>query len=315
MYNGKGKNKNKKSPEAETIRRADGSPNTINPIQWFPGHMAKTRRLIKESLPLVDIVAELLDARIPVSSRNPEIAGILANKPSLIILNKSDLADANVNNRWISYFKERGQPAVLADCTSSKGLSRVTDAINEVMHEKLERYKEKGMEGRKIRAMIVGIPNVGKSSLINRLCGNYKAKVENRPGVTMREQWVPTLSGIDLLDMPGVLWHKFDDKQVGENLGMTGAIKDNIMDLESLAAKFCDKIKVLYPQLLCERYKIEAAELERTENGFEILEMIARKRGFIVSGGEADYERCAITVLGEFRNGKTGRISLETPDR
>ncbi len=283
-----------------------------NPIQWFPGHMAKTRRLIEECLPQVDLVLELLDARIPRSSKNPEIERLLGNKPKIIILTKSTLADAGATALWLDYYKRAGMPAVVIDSTSGQGIDTLAETIRRVMAEKLERYRIKGMSGRKLKAMIVGIPNVGKSSLINRLAGSKKAKVENRPGVTMTKQWVPTEIGIDLLDMPGVLWPKFEDEIVGQNLAMTGAIRDQILDTEEIAMLLCTRLLECAPEAFMTRYKLSEEEVSGLD-GYDLFELVGRKRGLLISGGEVNHERCAVMLLDEFRSAKIGRVTLEKP--
>ncbi len=281
-------------------------------IQWFPGHMAKTRRLISENIKLVDIVIELIDARIPQSSKNPEIPTLCAIRPVLTLFNKSTLADPNVTKKWIEQYKAEGRHALAIDCVTGDGLKSIAPACREILSEKLERYEAKGMAGRKIRAMIVGIPNVGKSSLVNKLSGSKKARVEDRPGVTMSKQWVTTNIGIELLDMPGILWPKFEDETIGENLAFTGAIKDAILDVETLAGKLCARLLETSPDKFCTRYKLEAAKLEGMKP-HELLGAVARKRGFLISGGELDTERASAIVLDEFRSAKIGRISLERP--
>ncbi len=283
-------------------------------IQWFPGHMARTRRQIKESLALVDAVIEILDARIPYSSRNPEITKLLSGKPTLTVLNKSGLADTSKTDAWVSYFKNRGQTVPLpVDCVTGTGVSKITPTITEMLSEKIKRREAKGMTGRHIRVMIVGIPNVGKSTLINRLAGERRAKAENRPGVTQRQQWIATKTGLDLLDTPGVLWHKFDERRVGENLAFTGAIKDAILDTETLAAALLGRLRETYPELLRERYKLEQIPSRDELSDFELMNLIGKKRGFLVSGGEVSTERTANMLLDEFRAAKIGRITLETP--
>ncbi len=280
-------------------------------IQWFPGHMAKTRRLMKENLKNVDVVIELLDARIPQSSRNPEIEKLTEGKPLLTLLNKSMLADPDATERWKNRYTKQGCVCLAIDCVSGKGLDKLMPAIRELLAEKLERYAQKGMTGRRIRAMVVGIPNVGKSSLINRLCGNKKAKVENRPGVTLAPQWVSTQMGLDLMDMPGVLWPRFDDRRTGENLAITGAIKDDVVEIETLAIALCGRLRRLYPALLCTRYKIDdPAKIEEMTDA-ELFEFIGRKRGFLISGGEVDFERTANMLLDELRACKIGRVTLD----
>lgn len=281
-------------------------------IQWFPGHMAKTRRVMKESLGLVDIVVELRDARIPKSSRNPEIEKIVGDKPRLVVFNKADIADPAVTKMWQDYYKSHGVRTLALDCRSGKGLKELVPAVRETLSDLLAKRRARGMESRPIRMMIVGVPNVGKSSLINRLAGGKKVKVEDRPGVTRGKQWVRLENGIELLDMPGVLWPKFDDKQVGERLAYTGAIKDDVYDLEWVAMRFLALLRERYPQLLEERFKVTAEESADLEP-YDLLELVGRKRGMMMSGGVVNTERAAITVLDEFRSGKIGRISLERP--
>lgn len=279
-------------------------------IQWFPGHMAKTRRMISENLSNVDLVIEILDARIPESSRNPEIGKLTEGKLRLILLNKATLADPIQNKRWQKALEQEYTSCILTDCVSGEGMNLLAPAIRSLLFEKLRRYAEKGMAGRKLRAMVLGIPNVGKSSLINRLSGNKKAKVEDRPGVTREKQWVTTGIGVDLLDMPGILWPKFEEPRIGENLALTGAIKDDILDTETLAVILCGRLRKSYPDLLAARYKL--SEIPETCSDNELLERIGRKRGFLVSGGEIDTERTAAILLDEFRGCKIGRITLDT---
>lgn len=285
--------------------------NEIN-IQWFPGHMAKTRRLIGESLSLVDLVIELTDARIPQSSRNPELDKWLLDKPRIIILNKSDCADENITKQWVEYYKKKGIRAVMADCKSGKGIAGIIPAVKAELAELLERRKAKGIAGKPIRVMVVGIPNVGKSSLINKLAGSKRAKVEDRPGVTRGRQWVKISNELELLDMPGVLWPKFEDQTVGEHLAFTGAVKDDVIDIELLAMRLLQLLNRDYPQLLQERYKVDA---EEDTEAYELLTMVGRKRGMLIPGGEVNTERAAITVLDEYRSGKLGKISLEKPPK
>ena len=283
-----------------------------NPIQWFPGHMAKTRRMISDCLGSVDIILELLDARIPYSSKNPEIEKLTAGKPKLTVLTKSSLADPEVNKLWVDYYKRKGGSCVLIDSTDSIGIKALSDAIRATLSAKLERYSEKGMEGRKLKAMIVGIPNVGKSSLINRLSGAKRAKVEDRPGVTVNKQWVTTEIGIDLLDMPGVLWPKFEDERVGENLALTGAIRDKILDTEEIAMILCSRLMEVAPEKFMARYKLSEDETYGLD-GYDLFELVARKRGMLMSGGAINSSRCAEMLLDEFRGAVIGKISLETP--
>ena len=280
-------------------------------IQWFPGHMAKTRRMISENLKNVDIVIEILDARIPLSSRNPEITRLTEGKPSLIILNKASLADPAQNRAWVEHYSSESSACILVDCLTGEGLNKILPTIKLLLKEKLERYESKGMTGRRLFAMVLGIPNVGKSTLINKLSGSKKAKVENRPGVTRDKQWVSTGIGVDLLDMPGILWPKFEDKTVGENLALTGAIKDDIMDIESLAMVYCNRMKRLYPDMLAARYKLGDPESLADMEDYELLCLIGKKRGFLISGGEINTERTADMLIDELRAAKLGRITLD----
>ncbi len=284
-------------------------------IQWFPGHMTRTKRQIEKSLKMVDIVAEILDARVPVSSRNPILGKLIGNKPRLILMNKSDMADAAATARWITYYKEKGIKAIALDCRTGKGVNGFMPAIREVLQEQIARWEAKGMTGRPIRVMVVGIPNVGKSSLINKMCrgGNAgKADVQDRPGVTRQNRWFTIGKGFELLDTPGVLWPKFDDPIVGERLAFTGAVKDDVVDVEGLASRLLEVLRDTYPQAMTARYKLEGIELSGMQ-GYELLELVGKKRGFLVSGGEINTERAAITVLDEFRSGKLGKITLELP--
>ncbi len=283
-----------------------------NPIQWFPGHMAKTKRLMRECLGEVDIILELLDARIPYSSRNPEIDTLTGTKPRVVVLTKSTLASPEISKEWRDYYTKKGLKTVIIDSTEGIGIGELDKAVREVLKEKIDRYNEKGMTGRKLKAMIVGIPNVGKSSLINRIAGGKKAKVEDRPGVTMTKQWVPTSIGLDLLDMPGVLWPKFEDARVGENLAMTGAIRDQILDTEEIAMLLCKRLYEVAREDFLKRYKLTEEECEGLDS-YDLFELVGKKRGFLISGGEINHERCATMLLDEFRGGKIGRISLERP--
>lgn len=278
-------------------------------VQWFPGHMAKTRRLITESLPLIDGVVEILDARIPIASQNPELSKIINNKPRIILLNKADIADEKKNKLWIDYFKSQGIITLPVDCKTGKGLNGFTAQISNQLADCLEVFKKKGMTGRTLRLMVVGIPNVGKSSFINRMAKGGKAKVADRPGVTRGNQWFTIGKGIELMDTAGVLWPKFDDPIVGENLAFTGAVKDIVVDIQLLAPRLLEIINRDYPEMLKERYKIETGDF----TGLELLSAIGKKRGMLISGGEIDYERAAMTVLDEFRGGKIGKITLESP--
>lgn len=280
-------------------------------IQWFPGHMAKTRRLITENLKHVDIVIEILDARIPYSSRNPEINRLCAEKPRIVLLNKATLADPAQTKIWCERFSGEFTACIPTDCVSGDGINQISPAIRKILHEKLERYEAKGMTGRRLKAMVLGIPNVGKSSLINKISGNKKAKVENRPGVTLDKQWFTTSIGLDLMDMPGILWPKFDDRKVGENLAITGAIKDAVVDVEALAVSLCRRLRTLYPDLLSTRYKLgDLAQYEDLDD-YDLFQLIGKKRGFLISGGEINTERTANMLLDEFRSAKIGRITLD----
>ncbi|MGN0545421.1 MAG: ribosome biogenesis GTPase YlqF [Acutalibacteraceae bacterium] len=277
-------------------------------VQWFPGHMAKTRRQIKESLPLVDAVVEIVDARVPVSSRNPELPELIGRKPLMVVLNKCDLADENATRRRISELSSQGVTAIAVDCRSGKGLNAFAPAVRRMLSEKIEANVQKGMAGKPLRLMVVGIPNTGKSSFINRMAGKNKAKVADKPGVTRQNQWFNIGSGIELLDTPGVLWPKFDDPEVGLRLAFIGSVKDTILDIELIAARFLTIMYENYPERIKERYKLEFSP--DTEE-FERLELLARKRGMLISGGEPDTERAAVMLLDEYRAGKLGRITLD----
>ena len=279
-------------------------------IQWFPGHMAKTRRLITENLKNVDIVIEILDARIPYSSRNPEINRLTEQKPRLVLLNKASLADPTQTAYWCKRLSGDNVACIATDCIHGDGISKIMPAVREILADKLERYENKGMN-RRLKAMVLGIPNVGKSSLINKISGNGKAKVENRPGVTLNKQWFSTGIGLDIMDMPGILWPKFDNRKVGENLAITGAIKDAVVDIEGLAVTLCGRLRQLYPELLCARYKLESIEKYEELSDYDLFELIGRKRGFLVSGGEINTERTAGMLLDEFRSAKIGRVTLD----
>lgn len=281
-------------------------------IQWFPGHMTKTKRQIQSSLKLVDAVAEIIDARIPVSSRNPDLAKLVQNKPRVILLNKCDMANQTATKMWIDYFKKQNLVAIPVDCKSGRGLDKFAPAVNTVMSHKIARLKEKGMVNPTIRIMIVGIPNVGKSSFINKMVKKNRAKVEDRPGVTRGNQWYTIAKNLEMLDTPGVLWPKFDDKTVGEHLAFTGAVKDQILDIELLAVRLLDFIKELKPADFITRFKLEDEDIENIDS-YELLKMIGKKRGMLVSGGEIDTERAAIMLLDEFRSAKLGRITVEMP--
>ena len=278
-------------------------------IQWFPGHMTKTRRMIQSSLSLVDGVVEVLDARIPFSSRNPEMDKLVKDKPRMLLLNKSDMADDSSTEKWIDYYKSKGFTVLKTDCKSGNGLKGFLPAVKgNMLKQLIEKRRGKGIEGAPIRLMIVGIPNVGKSSFINRMAKSKKAKVEDRPGVTRNKQWIKFGGNVELLDMPGVLWPKFEDQGVARKLAFTGAVKDDILDIEALAAFLLENLSVNYPEAVSERYKID-----KSGDGFELLSELGRKRGMLVSGGEVNTERAAIMLLDEFRSGKLGKITLELP--
>jgi ribosome biogenesis GTPase A len=279
-------------------------------IQWFPGHMTKTKRQIEKSLKLVDIVAEIIDARIPISSRNPVLDKLINNKPRVILMNKCDMADSAQTGRWIDYYKSKGIAAIALDCRTGKNLNGFMPLIKNVLSERIAAWDAKGMTGRQIRVMVVGVPNVGKSSFINKLCKNSKANVEDRPGVTRTNQWFTIGNGLELLDTPGVLWPKFDDAIVGEHLAFTGAVKDDVVDIEQLAARLLEVLRDTYPKAIQERYKLGDAVISELK-GYEILELVGKNRGMLISGGEINTERAAIAVLDEFRSAKLGRITLE----
>ena len=279
-------------------------------IQWYPGHMTKTRRQIEADLKLVDAVCEIVDARIPVSSRNPDIDAICGGKPRILVLNRMDLADPNATKRWATYFRGRGMAVVATDCKRRKGIADFTPAARTACAEKLERDAKRGMN-RPLRVMVVGIPNVGKSTLINQISGRKGAKAENRPGVTRGKQWVSVDAGLQLLDTPGILWPKFDDPEVGMMLAYTGAVKEGVIDIEELACHLMELLHKYYPQVLLERYQVEA---EAGTPGWELVELAGRKRGYLISGGEVNTERMSKVLLDEFRSGKLGRFTLEMPE-
>ena len=281
-------------------------------VQWFPGHMAKTRRQIKESLPLVDAVTELLDARVPLSSRNPELNELIANKPHIVLLNKCDMADEAASRRWKAWFDGRGTPALAVDCRSGRGLNAYGETVRTLLQDKIQSNIEKGMPGRALRMMVVGIPNTGKSSFINRMAGRSRAKVADKPGVTRQNQWFAIGGGIELLDTPGVLWPKFDDPEVGNRLAFIGSVKDEVVDVETLAGRLLAGLGAQYRDRLCDRYKLDEAAVAEC-GPYELLELIGRKRGMLVRGGEIDTERASAMLLDEYRAGRLGRITLEFP--
>lgn len=282
-------------------------------IQWFPGHMTKTKRQIQASLKLVDAVAEIIDARIPVSSRNPDLDSIIQNKPRVVLMNKCDMADPSSTQKWINYFKNNGIVAIPIDCKTGRGINKFVSSVNEVLKEKIEKQKAKGLLNPTVRVMIVGIPNVGKSTFINRISKNRKAKAEDKPGVTRGNQWFTINKGFEVLDTPGVLWPKFEDKIVGERLAFTGAVKDQIMDTELLAMRLLDFLKVEKNPIFVERFKLQNEPIEDIES-YELLELIGRKRGMLISSGEIDTERAAIMLLDEYRSAKLGKYTFELPE-
>lgn len=282
-------------------------------IQWFPGHMTKTKRQIQASLKLVDAVAEIIDARIPESSRNPDLDSIIQNKPRVVLMNKCDMADQSSTQKWINYFKNNGIVAIPIDCKTGRGINKFVSSVNEVLKEKIEKQKAKGLLNPTVRVMIVGIPNVGKSTFINRISKNRKAKAEDKPGVTRGNQWFTINKGFEVLDTPGVLWPKFEDKIVGERLAFTGAVKDQIMDTELLAMRLLDFLKVEKNPIFVERFKLQNENIEEIES-YELLELIGRKRGMLISGGEIDTERAAIMLLDEYRSAKLGKYTFELPE-
>lgn len=299
--------------EENGIGQVGEIPVPVPSIQWFPGHMAKTRRLMQGSMKLVDVVVELADARIPASSRNPEIDRLAGSKPRVLLLNKCDYADEAVTRGWVDYYAARNIYALPTDCRSGKGLRAFLPLVKKAMAEQLKRRAEKGMSGKPIRLMLVGIPNVGKSSLLNRLAGSKRAKVEDRPGVTRGRQWVTLEGGVELLDMPGVLWPKFEDPLAAERLAFTGAVKDDVLDIELLSMRLLLLLSERYPQALMQRYKITQEELEKNKKAFDLLCLVGKKRGMLISGGEVDTQRASIAVIDEYRSGKLGCISLESP--
>lgn len=280
-------------------------------VQWYPGHMAKTRRMIGENLKLVDAVAEIVDARIPISSRNPDIDGLVGAKPRLIILNRADQADPAGNQAWSAYFKAKGFAVLETDANSGKGVGQFAPAVRALLKEQIAAWTTKGQVGRQVRAMVVGVPNVGKSTFINKVARRKSAAAQNRPGVTRGKQWVNVDKGLELLDTPGILWPKFEDQSIGLHLAYTGAVKDEVMDLEELASGLMALLAQRYPGAVQARYKIEIPE---GAQGWELLEAAGRRRGFLISGGEVDLERMSRVLLEEYRSCKLGRFTLERPE-
>ncbi len=284
--------------------------NDLN-IQWYPGHMMKTRRMMEQELRLVDAVCEILDARIPISSRNPDIDAICGQKPRMVVLNRIDLADPALVERWADWFRKRGWAVLKTDCRSRKGVQGFVPVVQKLLADKLARYREKGQAGRPLKLMVVGIPNVGKSTFINQIAGRKGAKAENRPGVTRGKQWVTVSDSLLLLDTPGILWPKFDDPKVGLHLAYTGAVKDGVIDTLTLAARLMELLAARYPKALEDRYRMD---IPADADGYALLERAGRKRGFLVSGGEVDLDRMANVLLEEYRSCKLGRFTLETPE-
>ena len=302
-------------------KKKDDSPKSFPSvgINWYPGHMAKTRRQITEDLKMIDVVIELLDARIPISSQNPEIRQIIGNNKKVIVLNKSDLADESDNKKWVSKFQQEGNTVVLTDSNSGRGTQEVVRQVQKIMEEELNRYAEKGRKGRKIRTMIVGIPNVGKSSFINRIANKNSAKIGNKPGVTKDKQWIRVNENIELLDTPGVLWPKFESEKVALNLAFTGTIKEEILDSVEIAYQLTKFLLNNYRENIIERYSLDSnmideilkQEQDENENIYEIMQIIGKKRGAIISGGNIDDEKTSKLILDDFKSGKLGRITLE----
>ena len=283
----------------------------LDSLSWFPGHMTKTRRMITAELGNVDAVCEILDARIPMSSRNPDVDELTAGKPRLIVLNRVDQADPELTKRWAAYFRSLGYAVIETDAKQGGGVKQFSSAVRSLLRDKIASYEAKGQVGRVLRVMVLGIPNVGKSTFINKVSGRKTAKAEDRPGVTRGKQWVPVDKTLELLDTPGILWPKFEDPNVGVRLGFTGAIRDDVMDMEDLASRLMAYLGAHYPDALTERYKIA---VEPGEQGWELLEKAGRKRGFLMSGGEVNTERMARILLDEYRAGKLGRFTLELPE-
>ena len=281
----------------------------IENLSWFPGHMTKTKRMIASELPHMDAVCEILDARIPLSSRNPDVDDLTAGKPRLIVLNRADQADPAQTRRWSQYFRAKGWAVLEANARGGVGTEKFAAAVRELLRDKLEAYAAKGQVGRVVRVMVLGIPNVGKSTFINKVAKRKTAKAEDRPGVTRSKQWVPVDATLELLDTPGILWPKFDDPEVGKRLAFTGAVKDDVLDIEELACYLMDYLAAHYADVLTERYKID---VEETDTGYDLLEKAGRKRGFLMRGAQVDTERMARILLDEFRGGKLGRFTLET---
>ena len=298
------KPKNTPSPEKK-------APDEGMSVQWYPGHMAKTRRMIQENLKLVDLVVEIIDARIPISSRNPDLDGLVEGKPRLVLLNRADQADNALNQRWAEHFRKKGASVLQTDCKSGAGVKQFSPVVKSILKDQMVKWEEKGMVGRPVRVMVVGVPNVGKSTFINKVASRKSALAQNRPGVTRGKQWVSVDEGLDLLDTPGILWPKFEDQTVGMHLAFTGAVKDTVLDIETLALNLMKLLARRYPEALKERYRLEVSE---DFDAWALVEQAGRNRGFLISGGEVDTERMSRILLEEFRSGKLGRFTLELPD-
>ena len=280
-------------------------------VQWYPGHMTKTRRMIAANLKLVDLVVEIIDARIPISSRNPDLDELLGGKPRLIILNRADQADPAMNKTWSNYLRSDGASVLQTDCKTGAGVKQFSPVVKSILKEQIAKWAEKGQVGRPVRAMVVGVPNVGKSTFINKVAGRKSAKAQNRPGVTRGKQWITVDNGLELLDTPGILWPKFEDPEVGMRLAYTGAVKEDVIDTETLACHFMELLAKFYPQTLLERYKLEAPE---GADGYDLLQLAGKKRGYLVSGGEVNTERMAKALMDDYRSGKLGKLTLESPE-
>ena len=292
------------------MKQEQPAPDAMN-IQWYPGHMTKTRRMLEEDVRLVDAVCEILDARIPMASRNPDIDTICQNKPRLIVLNRIDMADPALTKRWAEFFRAKGYAVLQTDCKTKRGLSSFAPTVRTLLADKLARYAQKGQLGRPLKLMVVGIPNVGKSTFINQIAGRKGAKAENRPGVTRGKQWISVDTGLLLLDTPGILWPKFEDPEVGMRLAYTGAVKEDVIDVETLACHFIALLARAYPETLLARYKLEAPP---QADGYELLQLAGRKRGYLISGGQIDTERMARALMEDYRSGKLGKLTLEQPE-
>jgi ribosome biogenesis GTPase A len=308
-YNKGGSNNNPRKAKPNKKAAPEKKQDTMT-IQWYPGHMTKTKRMIQENLKMVDLVVEIIDARIPLASRNPDIDSLVEGKPRMIVLNRADQADPAMNQKWSDYFRAQGWSVLQTDCKTGTGVKQFSPVVKSILKEQIAKWEEKGMLGRPVRVMVVGVPNVGKSTFINKIANRKSAIAQNRPGVTRGKQWVNVDEGLDLLDTPGILWPKFEDPTVGMYLAFTGAVKDTILDIETLANYLMKLLATRYPKALEERYKLEVPE---EFDSWELMEQAGRKRGFLISGGEVDTERMSRILLEEFRSGKLGRFTIEMP--